>query len=111
MQLLVGTYVIYNTHAEYFYDDITVFLYTLSLCMLIMRLHLSTSMTKLIRTLAPLTLGVYIIHPFVIDWVIRYMSLYTILDHCLCFVVVSGVSFLIVYFIYKIPVFRQLVIL
>lgn len=66
-QAIVGYYALNLIRAEYYYDDISTMLYSLALFLIFIFGKYSVNIKILIEKLVPYTLGIYILHPFVIE--------------------------------------------
>ena len=66
-QALVGYYVLNLIRAEYYYDDISTIIYSVLLFLTFIFNKYSNFIIKIIEKLTPYTLGIYILHPFVIE--------------------------------------------
>ena len=107
VQYYDGTRLLFNLHAEYYYDDIVVMLWVFLLSLFVLRLRLKHR--KLIIETAKLTLGVYIIHPFLLAWYVRFFSVESLADHLALFAALNAASFLLAFLLSRIPILRELV--
>ena len=64
-----------DAHAEYFYDDILTIIWVLLLFSFIMRIELSNRMVSMVNMLAPLIMGIYILHVLVIKTVVNFWAI------------------------------------
>lgn len=108
-QNFMGRFSLHNLYAEYFYDDILIVVWVISLFTFVMRLELKARVVVVIKQLAPITTGVYIVHPllikvsntvFLIDTIsasLLYFAGILVLSAVICFVIklVPGVHRLI----------------
>lgn len=101
-QNVLGRLVLRNLYAEYFYDDIITMIWCSLIFLWGIRRNLSEGMINKIQNIAPLTLGVYIIHPFLIRYIGRYFTIDTLLLSLLYFTGVLVVSFGLTYIIKRI---------
>jgi len=110
-QPAVGKSLLNEMHAEYFYDDIVVTSWVFFLTLLLLRVHISDRTGNMIRILSSLTLGVYIVHPFIIDLTLEFFKPEWIGYRAIVFIAVSVLSFSFVYVVKRIPLLRRLVML
>lgn len=103
-----GHYLIHELHAEYFYDDIVIICWVFMVSSLCLRLDL-TRVKKPITVLSKLTMGVYIIHPFLLEFALRVFPVRSIWDHLAYFFAIGVTSFTITWCFQRIPVIRKLV--
>lgn len=61
-------------YAEYFYDNILEMIWIILLFSFLLRINISKREIKIIEKIAPLTLGIYIIHPLVQKVIIKCMG-------------------------------------
>ena len=54
-------------------------------------------------------LGVYIIHPFLLAWYVRFFSVKSLADHLALFAALNAASFLLAFLLSRIPILRELV--
>ena len=75
-QVFAGRCIIHNTYAEYFYDDGLTVLWTIILFSYVLRLDISNSFVgKMSARLTPCIMGVFIIHPLLINVVRHYFTI------------------------------------
>ncbi len=65
-QNFMGRFVLHNLYAEYFYDDILTLAWVIVLFAFMMRLELRARAVTVIKQIAPITMGVYIVHPLIL---------------------------------------------
>lgn len=92
-QNIAGRKVIHNQYAEYFYDDAITILWCGLIFLWGMSITLSDRQAKIVEKFAPLTLGVYIIHPFIRKFVEHYIEIDSLLLSLLYFIGMLIVSF------------------
>ena len=102
-QNFIGKLVIHNSYAEYFYDSLLTILWIIVLFTWVMKLSLKQWVIKIIKYIAPVTMGVYIIHPIIIMFALKIVSVETVLTSFAFFGIVLVVAFFIAKIIYKIP--------
>jgi len=100
-QNVLGRVVLNNLYAEYFYDDIITILWCGVIFLWGMRIKLSDKMNNMVLTLAPLTLGVYVIHPLIRNYVNSHYAVDTLLLSLIYFVGMLMVSFVFTFILKK----------
>ena len=108
-QNFIGKLVIHNSYAEYFYDSLLTILWIIVLFTWVMKLSLKQWVIKIIKYIAPVTMGVYIIHPIIIMFALKIVSVETVLTSFAFFGIVLVVAFFIAKIIYKIPKVKKLI--
>ena len=73
------------------------------------KVKITTGQAAVIEKITPLTMGIYIVHPFVLKLAGIFVPADTLMKSILFFAIVLSVSTLIVYVIVKIPVVNKLV--
>lgn len=109
-QNLMGRFVIHEytqssniLHAEYFYDSIIMICWVVIIFMTFTRLNFRTHITDVISKMTELTMGIYIVHPFVMRLFQRVILPDTLLMSLFFFVMVFISSAVIVWCINKLP--------
>jgi len=102
LENFAGRHILHNLFAEYFYDDVCVILWCAAIFVWIMGLKLPERCQSVIQRLAPLTLGVYIIHPLFIRYIGSKLEIRTTMVSLVYFAGVTVVCFGIVFLIKKI---------
>lgn len=105
-QFFMGRFVIQNMAAEFFYDDAVIIVWVILLFTLIEKIHLSRRTEGVLEKLAPLTMGVYIIHTTVIGAI--HLNINSPLIALARFAAVTVVSFAAVFVISKTPLKKYL---
>ena len=95
--------------AEYFYDDPLMAAYVVCLFALLMRIPLGAGMERALSFFSPLTLGIYLIHPFIRKVYLISHSLSGARSQCLCFAVLLLGSSILAFVLSKIPYLKKLV--
>lgn len=108
VQCGAGKWLIDNLHTEYFYDDLVVAAWVFCFALFILRLDVERFRWG-ITEVSKLTLGVYILHPFILEWVLSHFSIVTVPQHILLFVSLTALSFLLSFLLNKVPVLRDFV--
>lgn len=112
-QMIVGTYLITEAgkrlHAEYFYDSLFEMGWIILLFTLILRLPLSNTAEKYVYKIAPLVMGIYIIHPFVIRTFKKIVGIESLATALACGIVTVVVSYGAALVISKIKYGRYLI--
>lgn len=107
-QNVASRFLIHDLHAEYFYDSIFTVIWLILIFTFSGRINLTTGRTGVIKKIAPLTMGIYIVHPIVLK-LVGGIDADTIMKSILFFSIVLATSTLIVYVIVKISVVNKLV--
>ncbi|MGR5692763.1 acyltransferase family protein [Enterocloster clostridioformis] len=108
-QNFIGRFDLRNLYAKYFYDDILTVVWVITLFTFVMRLNLKDRSVAVIKQIASITMGVYIVHPlfllvrnavFIIDTIpepLLYFVSILFLSVAVCFVMkhISGIKRLI----------------
>ena len=108
-QNFIGRFDLRNLYAKYFYDDILTVVWVITLFTFVMRLNLKDRSVAVIKQIASITMGVYIVHPlfllvrnavFIIDTIpepLLYFVSILFLSVAVCFVMkhISGINRLI----------------
>lgn len=106
LENFAGRHILHNLFLEFFYDDVCMVLWCAVIFMWVMGLKLSKRCQGAIQRLAPLTLGVYIVHPLLIRYIGNKLEINTVITALVYFVGVTVVSFSIVFLIKKIRLSR-----
>ena len=112
-QNLMGRFVITETsdilHAEYFYDSIFTMVWVFLIFHCVKTLTLHEKITTWIAKIAPLTMGIYIVHPLIIKVCNHFLTVDTFLMSVALFCVVLCSSAIAAWVICKIPGVRCLI--
>ena len=108
-QNAVARFLIHDLHAEYFYDSIFTVIWLILIFTFVGKVKITTGQAAVIEKITPLTMGIYIVHPFVLKLAGIFVPADTLMKSILFFAIVLSVSTLIVYVIVKIPVVNKLV--
>ncbi len=109
-QIINGNHLIRELiDVAFFYDDNLVILYMLILFTFIMRLKISGKPKNFIIKFTPLTMGIYIIHPFVITEVLKLVTIDGFSDSVLFFLSVLIISIALSYIISKLPLIKYII--
>ena len=98
---------IHNMYAEYFYDDMFIIVWISLLFTWVMRLHIEGNIICIIQELASLTVGIYIVHPFMIRVINHFWTVSTVLEAIAFFLVVLVSALVMVWIMKKIPVVKM----
>ena len=90
-QIFAAGLLLHNLFAEYFYDSLLHMAWVTILFTLVMKLSLSERVISVIRHFAPLTMGIYILHPLLISLISHFIALTGGLD----FIVILLISYAI----------------
>ena len=105
----MGKNVLHTPKAECFYDSVFTVLWLILLFSWVMKLPISERARPAIATLSSLTLGVYILHPFVIQVIVVLLRRVGLPRTLLASAVILLLSALATFVISKIPVLNSLV--
>ena len=94
-----------NNLAEVFYDDLFEIVCITIISIFILTIKISDILVNLINSIAPLTFGVYIIHPFVM----KFTKIISINIPVVWWIETVIVSFFIIYIMFKFPKLKYLV--
>ncbi len=108
-QYWMGKNVLHTPKAECFYDSVFTVLWLILLFSWVMKLPISERARPAITTLSSLTLGVYILHPFVIQVIVVLLRRVGLPRTLLASAVILLLSALATFVISKIPVLNSLV--
>ncbi len=103
-QIMAAKLLLHNLFAEYFYDSLLHAAWVMMLFTLVMKQRLSEKAVRLIRHLAPLTMGVYILHPLLMKITSHFINIKGIVY----FIVILTASFVISLAITKIKYLNTL---
>ena len=92
-QAFIGYYILNLIRAEYYYDDISTILYSVLIFLMFLFKTYGDFANKLIDGLSPYTLGIYIVHPFVIA-AIETMAVHSAFVNAILCPIVFFASFL-----------------
>lgn len=106
-QNLAARFLIHNMRAEYFYDDMFTILWISLLFTWIMRLRIDGNTICIIQELAPLTVGVYIVHPFIIRAINHFRTISTVPESIVFFLIVLVSALVMVWIMKKIPIVKM----
>ena len=107
-QSIIGKNILNTVYAEFFYDSIVTIIWLFLLFTYILRIELSDKMKKICKKMSSLTLGVYIIHPGVMEYMKGTIEPDTFHLSIIFFGVVTIISFVIVYEICKVSLIKKL---
>lgn len=108
-QNFMGNTFLHNTYAEYFYDSMLTIMWLVSIFNLGLRIELSHSVKSIIQYIAPLTMGIYIVHPLVMRIMQPFVEIETFGMSCLFFLVILMTSAFLVWLMKQIPFAKQLI--
>ena len=112
-QNLIGRYVITESvgilHAEYFYDSVFTMIWVIILFMWGKNLKLNDKIRRFISEAAPLTMGIYIVHPIIMSVYRRFIVIDTAIMSLAYFVLVLVSSAIFSWNVNKNSVFRYLI--
>ena len=96
-------------YGEAFYDSIFTVLWVISIFVFVMNMEVGNNLEKFVATVAPCTMGIYIIHPLLIRYMKRVLFPDSFIKSFLLFIILTCISFGITYVFRKIPGLRRLV--
>lgn len=115
-QNLMGGFVIHEgingssvLYAEYFYDSIVMVCWIIIIFMTFICLPLSGRISERLSAMEGLTMGVYIIHPIIMRLVQRFLQPDTLFLSLIFFIMVLGLSTVIVWLINKSPLGKYII--
>ena len=108
-QNFMGRFALHNLYAEYFYDDILTVAWVVALFTLVMRLELNDRAVTVIKQLAPITMGVYIVHPLIIMAANKMLLIETIPASLLYFAGILVLSMMACFIMKHVPRIRKLI--
>lgn len=107
-QYLIGKYIFKDFHAEYFYDNIFIMLYSV----LIFKGMLSKKCEKyhgMIEKISNCIMGIYILHPFIIRLIGKFYNYENTMVNLFVLLLTIGMSMLISIIITKIPKLKKMI--
>lgn len=108
-QLHIVNNIIIGVDAEYFYDSIVYMVWVFVLFTWTLSLKLSDFLIKHIKFISSLTMGVYIVHPFIIRFLKQLLVVDTTTMSILLFIATTVISFLCTWGISKISCLKPLI--
>lgn len=108
-QYFIGKTLYNNTFAEYFYDNIFVFIYIISFFILILRQDFNKYRNRTIETISKNIMGVYIVHVTVLKICTHIFKFNTVITNIALICIVFIISLLSSIVISKIPLLKKLI--
>lgn len=108
-QAYCGSFVIHDTHPEFYYDDVIVIIWVVLLMSFILQIKLNDTVVKIVEFLSPLIMGVYIIHPLINRVCLHFLTIDTVVGAILYSIFIMAVSFSGTYIIYRLPFGKHLI--
>ena len=108
-QTYCGSFVIHDTHPEFYYDDIVIIIWILLFMSFILRIKLSEAVIKAVDFLSPLIMGVYIIHPLINQVCLHFLTIETVVGSIAYSIFIMSASFAGTYIIYRLPFGKHLI--
>ncbi|AXI26453.1 MULTISPECIES: acyltransferase [Gemella] len=102
----------HNIFAEYFYDSLFIKILSIGIFIIFLKLDFSTikqNYKNTIYHLSALTMGVYILHTYVIKFLVKIIKIGYWYDTILVFGLTIGISLLISEIIYRIPILKNII--
>lgn len=106
-QFIVGKYVIHTECAEFFYDSVFTIVWVVILFSRVLRINISKKAADKITNICSLTMGVYIVHPFVIHFIWKVVTGNSLVSIFGRFFGVTIISFSIIYILDKVEIFKK----
>ena len=102
--------VYHNIFAEYFYDSVIVKIVSIGLFILFAKIEKNITLknNELIVMISSLTMGVYIVHTYILAQVVKYININLWYNTVIILIITLGISFLISRIIWSIRYFRVL---
>lgn len=104
----IGYYLLHERLAEYFYDEITSIIFYILLFTLLMRIPLNTTIEKKVVSASSLTMGIFILHPILLTGIRSFYDPARQFEVFAFWIWLTVLSALIVHFMLKIPLVREL---
>ena len=101
-QYVAGKYIIHNTYPEFFYDSFFEIIWVILLISLVIRIDVHR-IKEYISFFSPLTMGVFILHPIINKFFMRYITIDSIVLSIIYFVFICFVSFVAIFILSKLP--------
>ena len=109
-QYTAGRHLLHNHFAEYFYDSPLMVVWVLLLFTFVLKLVCSDAVNQWMSHIAPLTMGIYIIHPLLIRMTSQFAFFqYNWLSSLLYFGIILFVSYLFALVLYKVKYLSPLI--
>ena len=105
----MGRFALHNLYAEYFYDDILTLVWVIILFTFMMRLELKDGAVNLIKQFAPITMGVYIVHPLVLRVANSAFLIDAVVASLIFFVGILIISAVMCLVMKHVPVVRRMI--
>lgn len=102
-QNIMGKTFLHNTYAEYFYDSILTVMWLITIFKFIINIKISLSVNLFIKNISPITMGIYIIHPLISSLLLHFLTISTISESLLFFLIVLFLSSFVTYLIKRTP--------
>lgn len=96
-------YILHTTKNEFYMDGIIMIAWVFLLFSFLSRCKLSQRVVKVVQAGVSLSMGVYIVHPLIIDVITHFVQIETVPASLLFFLVVTVSSFIGVWLVKKVP--------
>lgn len=96
-------------NAEYFYDDILTLAWVIVLFAFMMRLELKERAVTVIKQIAPITMGVYIVHPLILKVANSVFAIDTVAASIAFFVGILVISAVACTVMKRVPGFNRMI--
>ena len=107
-QNIMGQYFLHDSHAEYFYDSILTVIWLITIFDLLLGLNLNKA-NRLVQNIAPVTMGVYIIHPLIMMVIQNFMVIDSIGMSFVFFLAVLIISAICSFIMKRVPFVKRLI--
>lgn len=94
---------IHDTHPEFYYDELIIIMWVISLMSFTLRINLNATVIRIVEYLSRLIMGVYIIHPLINRAGLHFLNIDTMFTQIAYTLFVILSSFGSAYLIYKTP--------
>ena len=101
-QCVAGKYIMHNTYPEFFYDSFFEIIWIILLVSLVIRIDVHR-IKKYILFFSPLIMGVFILHPIINAFFMRYIKIDSIVLSIIYFMFICFVSFVATFILSKLP--------
>lgn len=108
-QNFMGRFALHNLYAEYFYDDILTLAWVIVLFAFMMRIELKARAVTVIQQLAPITMGVYIVHPLILRLANSVFVIDTVAASIAFFVGILVISAVVCTVMKRVPGFNRMI--
>ena len=108
-QNIAGRYWLHNSYAEFFYDSPSMMIWVIMLFTWVLRLPLSEKVIEIIKKVAPLTLGIYILHPLIMRIIGSFIKIHSFGMSLMYFIAILLLSVIAAEVVSRIPIVKRLI--